>query len=47
MARPRIVFASFALPGHIKKCIVLAAELAERGHPVLFGSACSTTRRGR
>jgi MGT family glycosyltransferase len=36
MRRARIVFASYALPGHINTCIVLARELAERGHSVSF-----------
>jgi len=38
MPGPRIVFASYALRGHINKCIVLAAELAERGHSVFFAT---------
>jgi len=38
MRRSRIVFASYALRGHINKCIVLATELAERGHSVFFAT---------
>ena len=38
MRRPRIVFASYALRGHINKCIALAAELAGRGHAVFFAT---------
>ncbi len=37
-SRPRIVFASYALPGHINKCLVLADELAGRGYPVFFAT---------
>jgi len=36
MRRARIVFASYALRGHMNTCIVLARELAERGHSVSF-----------
>jgi MGT family glycosyltransferase len=32
----RIVFASYALRGHIGACLVLARELADRGHSVTF-----------
>lgn len=34
----RIAFASYALRGHMNTCIVLARELAERGHSVFFAT---------
>ena len=36
--RSRIAFASYALRGHTTICIVLARELAERGHSVFFAT---------
>jgi MGT family glycosyltransferase len=36
MRQARIVFASYSLRGHVNTGIVLASELAERGHSVLF-----------
>ncbi len=36
--RSRIAFASYALRGHMAICIVLARELADRGHSVFFAT---------